>query len=118
MCHYAADVAYNSENFVSRNNDSVHHDLAQLPPASTDPLMLEMFDMYKLHDSSEESASASSTPRAGDADKSGMSRALAVCVLSSCVEHSSASDSHAQRIFQAFHSFLMRALEMLLLFVF
>ena len=41
--HFAADVTYTADNFVSRNNDALHHDLYQVPKASTSKVMLALF---------------------------------------------------------------------------
>jgi myosin heavy subunit len=58
--HFAADVVYKAENFVARNNDALHHDLAQLPKASGSALLLALF-------AKDNEVSAPSTPSVDDA---------------------------------------------------
>lgn len=41
--HYAADVTYEAENFVARNNDALHHDLEELPRSSSFEPLVALF---------------------------------------------------------------------------
>ena len=43
MSHFAAPVTYSSAGFVARNNDALHHDLANVPGASDFELVRRLF---------------------------------------------------------------------------